>query len=502
MLAALLSGVTLALAFEPYRLWFFVPFSIAIFIVCMRGLRLFQALVAGFFFGAGFMLVLIYWLRVVGYDAWIGLALLEAVFYSGLGAVTAVVTRLPGWPIWTATAWLGCEVLSSSGVTGWLPWGRVSYAMVDTPLAGAFTWVGGNGTTFLLALLGSMLVWVASEGSSRPVGAVSALIAVIGAALIPGLVPAQLQQEGEVTVAAIQGNVPGDGTDILLDHRQVTRNHVEATMHLADEVKAGHSPEPDFVIWPENTTAVDPFEDSTINAEIRRASGAIGVPLLVGVIVDAPQNTQVLNQGIVWDPITGAGDRYTKQHPVAMGEYIPYRSGLLTKFVSRLALVSRDMIAGTRDQPLLLGNTLVADAICFDVAYDDAIGQQIKNGAQMIVVQTSNALFIETSEIEQQFAISRLRAVETGRFVVVAATNGISGIIAPDGSVVTRAKPRTQTSLVETIDLYRGTTIGVWLGPWLGRAAMVVTLVAVGSSIAYRRRVNRIPPASKREVLV
>ena len=70
-----------------------------------------------------------------------------------------------------------------------------------------------------------------------------------------------------------------------------------------------------------------------------------------------------------------------------------------------------------------------------------------------MTVQTSNATFIHTDQIEQQFAITRLRALETGRWVVVASTNGVTGVIAPDGSVVASAEPRTQAALVERVGL-------------------------------------------------
>ena len=213
------------------------------------------------------------------------------------------------------------------------------------------------------------------------------------------------------------------------------------------------------------------------------------MPILVGAIANAPDDSQVLNQGIVWNPGVGGGDRYTKRHPVAMGEYIPYRNGLLTKMVNRLALVPRDMLAGTRNDPLDIGDIQVADAICFDVAYDDGLYEQVRNGAELVVVQTSNATFIHTHQIDQQFAITRLRALETGRYVVVAATNGISGVIAPDGSVVDVAERRTQAVLVDRVDLYDATTPGVLLGPWLGRLAVLVALVAcIWGAVPYRRR--------------
>ena len=85
-------------------------------------------------------------------------------------------------------------------------------------------------------------------------------------------------------------------------------------------------------------------------------------------------------------------------------------------------------------------------------------------------------MFIHTGQIDQQFEITRLRALETGRYVLVAATNGVSGVIAPDGTVLDRADPRTQAVLVEEIGLStsltprsgsgRGSTGPAWPSRW------------------------------------
>jgi apolipoprotein N-acyltransferase len=370
-----------------------------------------------------------------------------------------------------------------------MPWGRLSYATAGTPWERALPYVGHSGVSLLLALLGSCLAWlVLVHGRERLVPA-AAIGAVLAVSLVPALAPYSTEVSDETTVAVVQGNVPGDGDDILLDHRQVTRNHVDATTRLADEVASGEQPEPSFVLWPENSTAVDPFEDAEINADIEEASAAIDVPILVGGMVDAgPEH--VLNQGIVWDPDTGGGERYTKWHPVPFGEYIPWRNVFRDNF-GRLALIPRDMIAGTRTQPLTVAGIDVADAICFDVAYDDGIHAQLREGAELLVVQTSNAMFIHTSQIEQQFEITRLRALETGRYVLVAATNGVSGVISPDGTVLDRADPRTQDVLVEQIGLSDSLTPAVRIGPWLERACIAVTFLALALGVLPYRRSER-----------
>jgi len=314
---------------------------------------------------------------------------------------------------------------------------------------------------------------------------------IVALSCLPGVLDLdQTTAVGQVRVAAIQANVPGEGNDVVAHHREITASFARLTRELAVRVAAGLEAEPNFVLWSENSTAVDPFTDPLANPELRGAVQAIGVPVLVGGMVDAPDTSQVLNQGIVWDPRTGPGDRYTKHHPVPFGEYIPYRRYFdLTRLFAKLREVPNDMLSGTRTSPLRIDGALIAEAICFDVGYDDELVDQLRGGAQLVVVQTSNAQFIHSHQIEQQWAMSRLRAIESGRYVVVAAINGISGVIAPDGSIVAMAAPRTQATIVENVDLATGVTLGIRIGPALGRLAVGASVVSVAwALLAYRRR--------------
>ncbi|MDX6371094.1 MAG: apolipoprotein N-acyltransferase [Nocardioidaceae bacterium] len=481
-LLAACAGLVLSLAFEPVAVAWLIPVAVAGFVLTTRGLSLRRGFVIGLCFGAAFYLTHIFWMRAVGIPAWFALSALETLFYGLTGALSAVLQRHRLWPLWFAAAWTAVEVWRSGWPLGGMPWGRLAFGVVDTPVAEALPYAGAVGVSFLLALCGALLAWlvagpVVGEGSRR-VAALS-LVGLVAVLAVPALAPWTAKADREITVAAVQGDVPGNGDDILYDYRQVTQNHVDATVDLAQQVQDGEVQQPDLVVWPENSTAIDPFADPETNAGIWAASSAIGVPILVGAIVDGKGN-QVLNQGIVWDPQTGAGDRYTKWHPVPFGEYIPLRA-VFTKwnFFDRLREVGRDMVSGTRREPLDIDGVKIADAICFDIAYDDGLTAQIRNGAQLLVVQSSQATFIHTDQTDQQFAITRLRAMETGRWVAVATTNGVSGLIAPDGHVIATADKRTRAVLEDRLGLTSQLTPAMRIGPWAGRAALGLTVLGV-----------------------
>ena len=162
----------------------------------------------------------------------------------------------------------------------------------------------------MLALLGFLLAATVEAATVRGQSGhrwAVVLAAVVAFAVWPAVLAKPVDKSRPVTVAIVQGGVPGNGIDLVTDHRQVTRNHQAATERLASRVRLGKEPAPDLVIWPENSTAVDPFTDPQATDAIEASVEAIGRPLIVGAMVDATDPQRVLNQGIVWDPSTGRG---------------------------------------------------------------------------------------------------------------------------------------------------------------------------------------------------
>lgn len=491
-LVALLGGGITSAGFAPVGFAPALAVGVAVLVLSVRGLRLRSAWLPGWLFGLAYFGGLLWWLRVVGPDAWAALTVVQSLYFIPVGMGISAVSRLRAWPLWTACMWVSIETLRGAWPFGGLTWGRLSFATADTVWAAGLPWLGMTGVSMLIALTGTSLAWLVTSRLRRPAAALLVAAGLAAVTCAPLLSPYDVVGTETLRVAAVQADVPGDGTNVPANHREITRAFSAATVELAQDEEPV-----DLVVWSENSTAVDPFTDPEARREITTASDAIGVPILVGGMVDSSREKEVLNQGIVWQPGIGGGDRYTKRHPVPYGEYIPYRGSIIPDTYGQLAQIPRDMARGTSLEPLRIAGTRIADAICFDVAYDDAIHGQVANGGRLITVQTSNAMFINTAQIDQQFEISRLRALETGRYVVVAAINGVSGIIGPDGEVRESAAPRTRAVVTGEVVLADDLTPAVVMGPWPGRLIVAMTLGSlVFILLTYRRRVRQSLPTS------
>ncbi len=492
--AAALAGVGAAVAFPPVDLPLVLPVAVAGLILAVPPRSEAPARVAalvGLCFGLALMALHVGWIRVIGWDVMIGLVLLEGAFYALLGVGVAVVRDLRAWPLWAAAVWVGVDSLRSTVPWGGFPWGKLAFATLDTPWAASVSLVGTAGTSFLVALVGAVLAWSVLHVRSRPVVAAAATAAVLLGTGSLGLAATQApwtddEPGGTLRVAAVQGDVPGAGMDAFAERRVVLDNHVEQTKRLADRVRAGSTPPPDLVLWPENSTDIDPYRDPTVFSDIQGAVDAVGVPVLVGGMIQGDEPSDVENQSIVWLPGTGPVDHYAKRHPVPFGEYIPMRD-FLAQYFERLDQIPRDMVPG--DEP---GNLEVAGAdlgvvICFEVAYDGLVRDVVRGGAEMLVVPTNNATYMDTGQVAQQFAISRLRALETDRPVAVVATNGLSGLIGPDG-VVRERLPVKQPGVWEAdVELSDTTTPAVRWSPYVRGALALTAIVALVAGLGRRR---------------
>src|SRR5262245_1224606 len=372
---AALAGLLLAISFPPYGWWLLALPAVAALSLLTRGISARAGALIGLVYGLAFFAVLMRWMTVIGPDAWILLSLLEAAFMAPLGAALAVTARLPGWPLVHAALWVGVELLRARIPWGGMPWGRLAFGQAGTPLTPYAALGGAPLVTFVTAALGAGLAYLVLAGLAgrrRMLGGAIAAVSIGAAFGAATLVPTPTAGERTVTVALVQGNVPRLGLDFLGQREAVLRNHVAVSDELDRRVAAGELPHPDLVIWPENASDIDPYRDSAARALIDDVVRRVGVPTLVGAVINSPKPDKIYNVGIVWDPVTGPGEQYIKRHPVPFGEYVPFRS-VLERYITRFDRVRRDFAGGDRPGTLDVGPARIGDVICFEVAYDGLV---------------------------------------------------------------------------------------------------------------------------------
>lgn len=484
--SAVLSGVLLYVSFPPRTLWWLALPAFAVFAWTLRGRTWKAGLGLGYLFGLGFLLPLLVWTGVeVGPGPWIALVIAESVFVALVAAGITAVSRLPGWPLWAATLWIAGEAARARVPFGGFPWGKIAFGQADgvfLPLAA----VGGTPVLgFAVVLCGFGLydvVRLVLEGrrtrvvrrGAAAVALLSVVVPVAGALAARSLV-SDAAEDGTATVAVIQGNVPRAGLEFNAQRRAVLDYHARETERLAAEVKAGKVAQPDFVLWPENSSDIDPFTNPDARAVIDAAAKAIDAPISVGGVVE--RDGKLYNEQILWDPDKGAVDTYDKRQVQPFGEYLPLRSLIGAINSNWTSMVSQDFSRGTKAGVFTMDGTKVGLATCYEAAFDWAVRDTVTDGAQMISVPSNNATFDRSEMTYQQLAMSRVRAVEHSRTVTVPVTSGVSAIIMPDGKITQKTGMFVADSLVQKVPLRSSETPATRLGIL---PEMVLVLIAAG----------------------
>ncbi|MFW6692806.1 apolipoprotein N-acyltransferase [Streptomyces sp. MAR4 CNX-425] len=489
---AAVAGVLLAMAFPPYGLWPLAAVGPAALFVLLRGARRKRdAFFTGTAFGVAFFVPLLWWLSNLGLLPWLLLSVIQALILGALCLAVPPLLRLPAWWLWAAAWWVAVEALRSRAPLGGFPWGRLAFSQADAPTLG---WASAGGAPLVSAVValaaGCLAALVTAPAARRlvPAAALAAAVALgaCGALLVPSAGGAG---DERANVAVVQGNVPrARSLEEQARVEMVAENHIAATRELVENIEAGRAEQPDLVLWPENATDRDPRNDPYLSAEISSVVDDLGAPVVIGAILDAPGD-RIRNAGLLWLPGSGPGPYYAKRQLVPFGEYIPMRS-LLGGF-GDLQLIPRDFEPGDKAVRLDAGKVRLAESICYEVAYDGQVRDQVRTGANLLAVPTNNATYMRDGNLgepEQQLAMSRLRAVEHNRSTLVASTTGISAIVTPDGETVDETGPWQREVLTARVPLRTDETLATRVGAAPEWAIVALAVGALGASVYLRRR--------------
>lgn len=429
-------GALTVLGFAPFSLFPVAVIALAGFFHSLTGATPRVGFWRGWLFGMGLLGVGVFWIRISlnefgNMDAWVA-SLLTALFIAAM----ALYYGLAGWLIRRLdhpASWVGpLLVLPGAYVLfewlrGWLftgfPWLNLGYTQIAGPLAGYAPVAGVYGVSLLVALSGGLL-WGLIRWSGRARLAATSALALIW---LGGLALQQVEWTQPVgspfKASVVQANIP-----------QAIKWTPDASVTIAEaylELTLDHFAA-DVIVWPE--TALPGFlhemRDPLLTPLAARAREE-GTEIVLGIPV-------MDDSGRYYNGLLSIGsreDRYAKRHLVPFGEFLPFKSWL-GPLVELFEIPMSDFSRGDSDRPLLaVGPYLAGASICYEDAFPSEVVQALPE-AQFLINVSNDAWFGDSLAPHQHLEIARMRALETGRFLLRATNTGISAIINERGRVI------------------------------------------------------------------
>lgn len=488
----LIAGALQTLTFSPFHLWWLGPVSV--FLVLSVTLhqtsdKLFRS---GWLVGLGLFASGVSWVYVsisehgntpipiaillmVLFVA--GLALFHglAFWFWGKLAKQHQIRRLILFPaIWILGDWL----------RGWLltgfPWLYLGTAHTDGPLGGLAPILGVHGVTFWIAATGAAayaLWWMLRAGRVKAALATAVLI------LLPWLIAPVLKKADWTelstepqTFATMQGNIPQQikwDPDFLRDQIVTYLGMTEAHWQS------------DIILWPETAIPIPQGQAGQIIAHIQEQLGEqstliTGIPWY-GYSAQIDDNT--FHNSII---AIGNGDGiYHKQKLVPFGEYVPFQE-ILRGLIGFFDLPMSSFSPGPKNQsPLRASETNVMPYICYEVAYPDFVAFNARHSGLLLTI-SNDGWFGDSIGPLQHLQIARMRALETGRYMLRGTNNGVTAIINEKGEIAKRIPQFERAVLTGEVFTAHGSTPYMQTGSWPILTLAVTLIVFVRERVIPR----------------
>jgi len=450
----------------------------------------------GFLFGFAFWGSLLWWIKILGFVAWLPLAVIMALFTTAWALVMYSGRHFSMWRWWilASGSWALMEFLRARIPFGGFPWGGAGYPVGTLAWPrGAAQWIGASGwSVIVIGLAASVVIMFDRDTDRRPLELSLAVIVTftfLGAIFSPNA-------DGQaVRVAVVQGNSPCPRIHCDDEKLRIYNAHLAVMTDIPD----GSA---DLVVWGEDSFggALNP----TFNGDVRRAMGAeairVGGYLIAGgTRPGAPGSFD--NYNVLFDPAGDVVGEYLKQHPVPFGEFVPFRRVL--EFVPQLDQVPNDMRRGPGPIvfPIEVDGTrgLLGSVISFEGAFARHIRAEVKIGAQLIVVATNEGSFGVGPASDQLIGMVRMSAASLGVDIVHVAVTGKSTIIRADGTIGKTTELFTRDLLTGVVNLQQAPrTLYAVVGDWVqvlailaAAGVMMATLVRPSGDFRIRPGVRR-----------
>ena len=446
------AGVLFTLAFAPFNYAYLAILALSLLFACWQNISPRRALLRGYLFGLGEFGLGVSWVYVSIHD-------FGGAGIASAGALTTLFVAF--WAVFPALAaylcakltninrvllmpviWLLVEYLRGYWVLDGFPWLLAGYSQLETPLAGYVPVIGVYGTGFLVALSASFILFFAQYKNVKIAG-VLVVLWVIGGYL-------QTVQWTEaigtpIKVALIQGNItqdkkwlPENKINTLRLYKTLTEQHWDAKV----------------IVWPESSIPAYLSEVNEIFLmPLNQLAQQHNTDLIVSLPIDSASGERYNAAMTLGSHIAD----YRKKHLLPFGETMPWQP--LSGFIlSRLKLRLGDFTAGASNQPLLsAGGYSFITSICYEDVFGDYAIKGLENAAYLINV-TNDGWFGDSIEPHQHLQMARMRALETGRFLLRSTNTGLTAIIAPNGSIIQQLPLFEVAVLSDNIIPMRGLT--------------------------------------------
>lgn len=446
-LAAIFFAALASLSFEPYGIWPLALIGLAGWFTLLTQNRLKYRIFLSYLFGACLLLLNQHWTGVyVGNLPWLILSLSQAVIFIMPAFFVRKGAKYNQYLF--ALSYVSTELLLRTVPFTGFGWTRLSFTQVDSPLAVIYP-IGG------VALVALVLALVSSARKFR---------SFVIAALIPAVcwfIPTNVQNEEPISIALVQGGVVNLGLDFNSKPQEVFKRHLDQSI---SSIKPN---EVDLIIWPENAVDVDVNTNPQVNDSIKNLSTILNTPILIGAVtksIDGPKNQSILYN-------SAKGQIYTKRYLTPFGEYLPLRS--VAEKVSKYSSQITDFKAGEQNTVFDVNGNRFNTLICYELINDIFVAEARNN---FLVVQTNNATFGDTSQLDQQLNIARVRALESAREIAYVSTTGTTSFISPQGKILSSLDKFKPATLKSQLNATQGLTYRQSFGHLVEPLAMIVLL--------------------------
>ncbi len=480
------AGVLIAAALPPWGWWPLGLAGIALWFQLIESLDARARFTTSSLVGLAWSTPATLWMVDLTAPGWPVTLLVFSIFMGLVGLATPADGRLRPLAFTAAIVlvelirWnypFGGTPIATYAMTGVATPFAMSARLFGSPVLAAMVVVGGLGTNF------------ASRREWRP--ATMALLVLVAATIGGHLGGAAVSTVGSIDIAVVQGGGPQNTRADICHTRSVFERHMAATATIDRPV--------DLVLWPEDV--VHPASDSATTPSrcdapllgiteatdrLTQLAADVDAVVVSGWFRIADDGLANTNFSIAQSPDGEVTDRYDKVRLVPFGEFVPLRS-LIESFSSELP--GRDVRPGNGDAVLDTPLGPLGISISWEVFFDHRARDAIGNGGQVLLNPTNGSSYWLTIVQSQQVASSRLRAIETDRWVLQAAPTGFSAVVSPDGTVRDRTGVSEQRVLYDTIDLRQGRTLAVAWGAWptLLTSLAILAGVWIGPEIKRRR---------------